>query len=160
MSWTEKHSFLSNYLKGKCMVPIPFLHLETSSAPVSPWHLFCCWRFSASPCLCGAFGARRGGLVLLVSLELLQESTCSLKLISSSELALRMFILCRKHDRSRGRKGQEWGGWKKGIGKRPRLYQNTDYKAVYTLLQCYYLNVPGIILGQKSSIPELVEPHR
>lgn len=47
------------------------------------------------------------GLILLVSLELLQESTCSLELISSSELALRMFILCGKHDRSRGRKGQD-----------------------------------------------------
>lgn len=58
-----------------------------------------------------------------------------------------------------GEKGRIRRG-RKGIGKKHRLYQNTDYKAVYTLLQCYYLNVPGIILGQKSSIPELVEPHR
>lgn len=48
----------------------------------------------------------------------------------------------------------------KGTGEKHRWYQKTDYKAVYTLLQCCYLNVPGIILGQKSSIPELVEPHR
>lgn len=85
------------------MVPIPFLHLETSSASVSPCHLFAAGGFQ-HPLVSGT---RRGGLVLLVSLELLQESTCSLKLNSSSELALRMFILCRKHDRSRGRKGQE-----------------------------------------------------
>lgn len=34
------------------------------------------------------------------------------------------------------------------------------YEAVHTFLWCYYLNVPGIILREKSFILELVEPHR
>lgn len=36
----------------------------------------------------------------------------------------------------------------------------TGYKAVHTLLQCYYLNIPGIMLLEKGFISLLVELHR
>lgn len=36
----------------------------------------------------------------------------------------------------------------------------TGYKAVHTLLQCYYLNIPGIVLLEKGFISSLVELHR